>query len=139
MKSPPAFKESEIPVTPSPPPGPTPQQKAAAEQPQYLASMHLVDQAKASLNQGKADHAISLLEQAIQVDVYNGNAFYLLARAWRTKGSRQKALEFARKAEILFQEDRAKLKEIYLFESDTYKELKDAAKAEAYRQKASKL
>ena len=101
--------------------------------------MHLVDQARAALGQGKTDQAISLLEQAIQVDVYNGNAFYLLARAWRTKGSRQKALEFSRKAEILFQEDHAKLKEVYLFESDVYKELKDSAKAEAYRQKASKL
>ncbi|MCE5243389.1 MAG: hypothetical protein LLF99_09345 [Desulfobacteraceae bacterium] len=138
LKGQPSFKESDLPAAPAAPSAPSPQ-KNAAEQPQYLASMHLVDQAKTALGQGKSDQAISLLEQAIQVDVYNGNAFFLLARAWRAKGARQKSLEFARKAEILFQEDRARLKEVYLFEADVYKDLKDTGKAEAYRQKASKL
>ena len=101
--------------------------------------MHLVDQAKASLAQGKADPAIPLLEQAIQVDVHNGEAFFTLARAWRMKGARQKALQFAQKAEILSQDDPAKLKQVYLLEADLHKELGDAAKADAYRQKASKL
>jgi tetratricopeptide (TPR) repeat protein len=101
--------------------------------------MHLVDQAKASLAQGKADPAIPLLEQAIQVDVHNGEAFFTLARAWRMKGARQKALQFAQKAEILSQDDPAKLKQVYLLEADLHKELGDAAKADAYRQKALKL
>lgn len=100
--------------------------------------MHLVEQAKASLAQGKPDVAIAVLEQAIQVDVHNGEAFLGLARAWRMKGSRNKSLEFSRKAEILFQENRGKLKEVYLFQSDLYKEMGDTAKSEQYRQKASK-
>ena len=101
--------------------------------------MHLVDQAKASLAQGKADPAIPLLEKAIQVDVHNGEAFFNLAKAWRMKGSRQKALQFSQKAEVLFQDDPGKLKQVYLFEADLYKEMGDAAKTDSYRQKAAKL
>lgn len=107
--------------------------------PQHLASMHLVDQARNSLAQGKPDAAIPPLEQAIQVDVNNGEAFLLLARAWRMKGSRNKALEFARKAEILFQDNRLKLKEVYLLEAGIYKDMGDPGKADIYNKKASKL
>jgi tetratricopeptide (TPR) repeat protein len=133
---PPAIKESEVSSTGYA--GPAPAEKKPA-QPQHLASMHLVEQANAALAQGKADSAISLFEQAVQVDVYNGSAFFGLARAWRTKGSRPKAMEFARKAEILFQDDRSKLKELYLFEASVFKDMGDKAKEEEYRQKASRL
>lgn len=138
LKPPPVIKESDIPApaeTPSKPPEKKPPQPA----PQHLASMHLVDQAKASLSQGKADPAIPLLEKAIQIDVHNGEAFFTLARAWRMKGSRQKALQFSKKAEILFQQDPAKLKQVYLLEADLYKELGDSAKMDSYRQRAAKL
>lgn len=118
---------------------PTPAKQKAAAGPQYHASMHLVSTAKTSLAQGNADHAISLLEQAIQVDVYNGEAFYELARAWRMKGSSKKALEFARKAEVIFQDDREKLKQVLLFESDACKDVGEAEKAKTYRQRAEKL
>lgn len=109
------------------------------DDPQYLASMHLVDQAKASLARGDADNAIAPLEQAIQVDVYNGEAFFGLARAWKMKGSQNKALEFANKAEILFQDDPKKLKEVYLLKADLYKELQDTTKADYYISKAARL
>jgi hypothetical protein len=141
MKPPPVIKESDIAPAPLPDalPAKSPEKKPVQPPPQRVASMHLVDQAKASLAQGKADPAIPLLEQAIQVDVHNGEAFFTLARAWRLKGARQKALQFAQKAEILSQDDPAKLKQVYLLEADLHKELGDAAKADAYRQKASKL
>ena len=138
LKPPAAIKESDI-AAPAQAPSSTLEKKPAQAPPQRLASMHLVDQAKASLAQGKADAAIPLLEQAIQVDVHNGDAFFNLARAWRMKGSRQKALQFAQKAEVLFQNDPGKLKQVYLLEADTYKEMGDAGKMQSYRQKASKL
>ena len=85
--------------------------------------MHLVDQAKMALSQGKPDAAIPLLEQAIQIDAYNGEAFFGLARAWRMKGSRNKAQEFAQKAELLLQDQPSELKEVYSFQADLFKEL----------------
>ena len=115
------------------------EKKPSQPPPQHTASMHLVNQAKASLAQGKADPAIPLLEQAIQVDVHNGEAFFNLAKAWRMKGSRQKALQFAQKAEVLYQNDPTKLKQVYLLEADLHKEMGNAAKSDTYRQKASKL
>jgi tetratricopeptide (TPR) repeat protein len=144
IKTAPGFKESNLPSGPeSPiPPGATKKvEPVAPEQqpPQRLASMHLVDQGKASLSQGKPDAAIPLFEQAIQVDVHNGEAFFGLAKAWRMKGSRNKAQEFARKAEILYQDNPAKLKEVWLFLADLFQELGDAKKMEFYREKASKL
>ncbi|MGV8074327.1 MAG: type IV pilus biogenesis/stability protein PilW [Syntrophobacteraceae bacterium] len=138
LKAPAAIKESDLPLTGDDTPW-TVVERQPAEQPERLASMHVVEQANAALAQGKPDVAIPLLEQAIQVDVYNGEAFFGLARAWRMKGSRQKSLEFARKAEIIFQDDHPKLKEVYLFESDVYKEMGSNKKADQYRQKASKL
>lgn len=138
LKPPPAIKEAEVPPTAEPKTAPPPTEKKAA-QPQHLASMHLVEQAKAALAQGKKDSAISLFEQAVQVDVYNGDAFFGLARAWKMKGSRQKAVEFALKAEILFQDEPVKLKEVYLFEANVYKDLGDKTAEEIYRRKASRL
>jgi tetratricopeptide (TPR) repeat protein len=120
-------------------PSQPPEKKLSQSPPQHAASMHLVNQAKASLAQGKVDPAIPLLEQAIQVDVHNGEAFFNLAKAWRMKGSRQKALQFAQKAEVLYQNDPAKLKQVYLLEADLNKEMGNIAKSDAYRQKASKL
>ena len=139
LKPPPAITEKDVPAgseaaasSPAKKPAPPPP-------PQHMAAMHLVDQGKAALAQGKPDAAISVLEQAIQVDVHNGEAFLQLARAWRMKASRNKALEFARKAEVLFHEEKGKMKEVYLFQAELYKEMGDAAKAEQYRKKASGL
>ncbi|MCK8602123.1 tetratricopeptide repeat protein [Desulfoferrobacter suflitae] len=109
------------------------------DDPQYLASMHLVDQAQRALSQGDPDNAIAPLEQAIQVDVYNGEAFFGLARAWKMKGSHSKALEFANKAEILFQDNPRKLREVYLLKAELFKELQDGSKAEYYLNKAARL
>lgn len=142
LKPPPTFTEKDLPASPEPGVAPPAARKPAPEPPpppQHLASMHLVDQAKAALAQGKADAAISVLEQAIQVDVQNGEAFLQLARAWRMKASRNKAMEFARKAEVLFHEEKGKLKEVYLFQADLCKEMGDSGRAEQYRKKASAL
>lgn len=144
LKAPVEIKEMDVSQSPtesnSAPSESTPANPARVpDDPQYLASMHLVDQAKASLAQGDADNAIAPLEQAIQVDVYNGEAFFGLARAWKMKGSQNKSLEFANKAEILFQDDPKKLKEVYLFKADLYKELQDTTKADYYLNKAARL
>ena len=101
--------------------------------------MPLVDQARASLANGKPDGAIPLLEQAIEVDVYNGAAFLEMARAWRMKGSNDKALEFAHKAEILFQDEPRRLKEVYLFEAELFREMGDHKSQEQAQSKASRL
>lgn len=110
-----------------------------AATPQHYASMHLVDQAKLSLNQGRVDEAIGLYEQAVQVDVYNGEAFLGLAKAWHMKGSQKKSLEFARKAEILLQDKPSRLKEVYLLQADIHRQLGEIPQAEASLRKASRL
>lgn len=135
LKTAPAIKEKDLSTGSEPPV----EKKQPAPQPQYLASMHLVEKANGSLTEKKPDQAIPLLEEAIQVDVHNGEAFYGLAKAWRMKGSRPKALEFSKKAELLFQEDPAKLKEVYIFRADLYKEMGDAANRDLCLKKASKL
>ncbi len=104
-----------------------------------MASMQLVTEARRPLDRGKPDLAIPVLERAIQADVQNAEAYMLLARAWRQKGAKQKALEFAKKAEILYQDEPAKLKEVFLLEADLYKDMGDTAKAGQYRKKAEAL
>jgi tetratricopeptide (TPR) repeat protein len=139
LKSAPSFREGNLPAGQGSPVSPPSMKKQEPQAPQQLASMHLVDQAKTALSQGKPDAAIPLLEQAIQIDVYNGEAFFGLARAWKMKGSRNKAQEFAQKAEVLLQDQPSKLKEVYSFQADLFKELGDTRKMESYRQKASNL
>lgn len=142
---PPLIKEQDLSesaptaTTPATSAGPTSGTPSRATEPQYLASMHLVDQAKASLAAGDPDNAIPPLEQAIQVDVYNGQAFFELARAWKMKDSPEKALEFANKAEMLLQDNRADLKRVYQLKAELYRELDDPAKAEYFLQQASRL
>lgn len=112
---------------------------ATPETPQYVASMHLVNTAKAALQQGNAEQAIAQLEQAIQVDAYNAEAFFILAQAWQTSGDTKRALEFARKAEILYQDEPQALKRVYLLEADLLKRSGLKSEAEIYRQKAARL
>ena len=91
--------------------------------------MQKVNQARGQLDRGKTDAAIRTLEGAVRIDARNGEAFILLARAWKQKGEKRKALEFAKKAELLYQKQPAKLKEVFLLESDLYRELGDSAKS----------
>ncbi len=93
--------------------------------------MQQVSQARGQLERGKPDAAIRTLEKAVRIDARNGEAFILLARAWKQKGERRKALEFAKKAELLCQKQPAKLKEVFLLESDLYRELGDTAESRA--------
>ncbi|MCU0588318.1 MAG: tetratricopeptide repeat protein [Syntrophobacteraceae bacterium] len=138
LKPTPSFREGNLPAGQEPA-APQAMKKQEPAAPQQLASMHLVEQARTALGQGKPDAAIPLLEQAIQIDAYNGEAFFGLARAWRMKGSRNKAQEFAQKAEVLLQDQPSKLKEVYSFQADLFKELGDSKRMEQYRQKGSKL
>ena len=96
--------------------------------PQRQASMQQVDQARGQLERGKTDSAIRTLEKAVRIDPANGDAFILLARAWKQKGEKRKALEFAKKAELLFQRQPAKLKEVYSLQSELYRELEESIK-----------
>jgi tetratricopeptide (TPR) repeat protein len=109
----------------------------ASKSPQRQASMQQVSQARGQLERGKPDAAIRTLEKAVRIDARNGEAFILLARAWKQKGEKRKALEFAKKAELLYQKQPAKLKEVFLLESDLYRELGDAASALQSSRKAS--
>ena len=143
----------------SPPPAPPPAQKKsgaqpaptasnkqhpgklkkqeASKSPQRQASMQQVNQARGQLERGKPDAAIRTLEKAVRIDARNGEAFIVLARAWKQKGEKLKALEFAKKAELLCQKQPAKLKEVFLLESDLYRELGDASSAVESSRKAS--
>ena len=116
-----------------------PEKVSAPPPPQHTASVELVDRAKVSLAKGKPDAAISALERAIHADVNNGEAFLVLARAWKQKGARHKALEFAKKAEVLSEDQPARLKETLLLESELYGELGDKTRAGECRRKASGL
>lgn len=107
--------------------------------PQRLASTGFVEQGDAHMAQGNADEAIAFYEQAVQVDAYNGDAFFGLAKAWRRKGQLARSLEFARKAEILFQNRTSKLKDVYLFQADLHQALNDPEKARWYRDRAARL
>ena len=88
--------------------------------------MQQVSLARGQLERGKTDAAIRTLEKAVRIDAGNGEAFIQLARAWRQKGENRKALEFAKKAELLCQKQPARLKEVYLLESDLYRELEES-------------
>jgi tetratricopeptide (TPR) repeat protein len=101
----------------------------AAKSPKNQASMQQVNQARGQLERGRIDAAIHTLEKAVKIDARNGEAFLLLAHAWKMKGEKRKALEFAKKAEILFHKQPEKLREVRSFESDLAHESGEKKKA----------
>lgn len=109
------------------------------ESPQLVASLHLVDEGNRNLAQGQVNEAIALFEQAIQIDGYNGEAFFGLAKAWQQRDAPARALEFARKAEILLQARPSKLKKVYLLQAEILESQDDWQNASGYRAKADRL
>ncbi len=107
--------------------------------PQHIASLELVDVGKQNIEAGNIDRGISMLERAVSLDAYNSRAYYYLSVAWLKKNQPARALEFARKAELLCQGKKQELKKIYLLESDIYERMGNSDKADMYRWKAKKL
>ncbi|MEJ5301717.1 MAG: tetratricopeptide repeat protein [Thermodesulforhabdaceae bacterium] len=106
------------------------------ETPQVLASVRLVDDARQMRVKGKVDEAIRLLERAIEVDAYNGEAFYELALCWKAKGDIKKALSFADRSERIFAGNPEKLKKVYLLKTQLFDAAGKKEEAQKYRQKA---
>jgi tetratricopeptide (TPR) repeat protein len=93
-KEPPAGEETALPET-------TPE-----ENPRVAASLQLTDQGRRLVADGKPDHAIRVLEQAVSLNPANGQNYYYLAEAWLMKGYASQAREFNQLAEIHLKQDR---------------------------------
>jgi tetratricopeptide (TPR) repeat protein len=73
--------------------------------PRAIASLQLTEQARMLLQADQTDEAISVLEQAINVNPSNGQNYYYLAEAWIKKGNIAQAVEFNRLAGIYLTKD----------------------------------
>lgn len=93
-EEPPAGEETALPET-------TPE-----ENPRVAASLQLTDQGRRLVEDGKPDHAIRVLEQAVSLNPANGQNYYYLAEAWLMKGYASQAREFNQLAEIHLKQDR---------------------------------
>ncbi len=71
-----------------------------------MASLHLTEQGKMLLENGKIDDAISVLERAVSISGTNGKNYYYLAEAWLKKGNIMQAKEWNRLAEMYLAGDR---------------------------------
>ena len=107
--------------------------------PQHVASLELVDVGRQNIEAGNIDQGINMLERAISLDAYNSRAYYYLSVAWLKKGQPSRALEFAKKAELLCQGKKRELRKIYLLESDIYRKMGEQDKADMYQWKAKEL
>lgn len=107
--------------------------------PQHVASLELVDAGRRNIEAGNIDQGINMLERAISLDVYNSRAYYYLSVAWLKKNQPSRALEFARKAELLCQGRGQELRKIYLLESEIYRKMGNKDKADMYEWKAREL
>ena len=75
--------------------------------PRVTASLRLTEQARLLIESKKPDEAITILEKAVNIDVDNGQNYYLLAEAWLMKGNQKQAKEFNRIAGMYRKEDEA--------------------------------
>jgi hypothetical protein len=91
------------------PSGPAPQEQVTEPRqpptPRVVASLQLTEQARSSLQAGKADEAIRTLERAMNLNPSNGENFYYLAEAWVMKGNLRQAQEFNRLAALHLKND----------------------------------
>jgi predicted Zn-dependent protease len=110
-------------IAPSPPTQPSPsapevkkekkEQPEAKPRPRELASLHLTEQGRTLLEDGKYDDAISVLERAVSLSASNGKNYYYLAEAWLRKGNAKQAREWNRLAEMYLAGDQAWLQRVH--------------------------
>jgi tetratricopeptide (TPR) repeat protein len=96
----PAQAKQTIPPEKSPLPA-----KAPQPSPRVQASLQLTEQGRLLIEEGQADNAIRVLEQAISLHPGNGQNYYYLAEAWLLKASFKEAQEFNRLAELQLKDD----------------------------------
>jgi predicted Zn-dependent protease len=101
-------------------PAPAPETKTekkelpeAKHRPRELASLHLTEQGRMLLENGKIDDAISVLERAVSLSANNGRNFFYLSEAWLRKGNVKQAREWNRLAEMYLAEDREWSQRVY--------------------------
>ena len=73
--------------------------------PRENAAYQLTIEGRQLLNDGKPDNAIRLFERAIGLNPNDGECYYYLAEAWRTKGDKPEAREFNSLAMDYLKED----------------------------------
>ena len=110
-------------ISPAPPKHPsaaTPEMKSkekelpeAKPRPREVASLHLTEQGRMLLENGKIDDAISVLERAVSLSANNGKNYYYLSEAWLRKGNEKQAREWNRLAEMYLAEDREWSQRVY--------------------------
>jgi predicted Zn-dependent protease len=85
----------------------------AKPRPREVASLHLTEQGRMLLENGKIDDAIGVLERAVSISANNGKNYYYLAEAWLRKGNEKQAREWNRLAEMYLAGDREWSQRVY--------------------------
>lgn len=93
------------PEKPAPPSETVQPEKPTPPSPRVVASLQLTEQGRRLLEQGKADNAIRVLEQAISLYPDNGQNYYYLAEAWLKKEVAAEAKKFNQLAEMHLKDD----------------------------------
>ena len=83
-----------------------PAEEKPKSNPQALASLELINQARTLIEKNRLDAAIGVLERSINLHPQDGQAYYYLAEAWLNKGNVAQAEEFHRLAGIYLRNDR---------------------------------
>ena len=81
-------------------------QETRPQSPREKASLQLTEEGRQLLAEDKPDHAIRLLEQAINLNPDNGQCYYYLAEAWLLKGNSSEARQFNSLAKNYLNEDK---------------------------------
>lgn len=101
--------------------------------PQRIASLELVERARELALSGKVDEALGLLERAIEVDAYNGDAFYEMARCWELKGNHSAALNFIDRAISIFEGRPQNVQKAYLLKAEILEQLGDMEESHRFK------
>ncbi len=81
-------------------------EKTRQQSPREKASLQLTEEGRQLLSEGKPDHAIRALEQAISLNPDNGRCYYYLAEAWLQKDNISQARQFNSLAENYLKKDK---------------------------------
>ncbi len=84
---------------------PIPEQVHPPADARAQAASELIRQARQLLEAWQPDHAINLLERAVNLNPSSGQSYYYLAQAWLMKGDVRQAMEFNSLAEIYVIDD----------------------------------
>ncbi len=121
------------------PPAGAERKSAPAKTGQQMASLELTERGRRTLDEGRVDQALSLLQQALSLDPRNPYAYYYLGKARYIRKEYEGILTPLEQARVYFLKERVWLSRVHTLRGQTFEALNRREEALVEFQKAMEM